>query len=122
MPDPTQEGTRVTTIVVESERKKKPRKYSAGLGLPGELERGASRALHRLAQSVEVGLDTWRKESDRSARRRRDGALRDASENAAEAVARAVRVAGRAPVDAAKTLPRLKLRKVSRRIVSTLLG
>jgi len=116
-------GPKVTTFVVEREKsKRRKRKYSEGIRPFAEIERGASRVLDRLASAVEEGIYEWRKEGDRSARRKRDGALRDAPENLAKAFSRTLRVASRAPVDAAKVIPKLRLRKVSRRLVSTILG
>jgi len=116
-------GPRVTTFVVDREKsKRRKRKYSSGVRPIAEIERGVSRVLDRLATAVEEGIYEWRKGSDRSARRKRDGALRDAPQNLAMAVSRTIRVASRAPVDAAKVIPKLRLRKVSRRLVSTILG
>jgi hypothetical protein len=118
----TKGTTKVTTVVFKSAKAKKRRKYSTGLRAPVELERGASRVIERLAESAQIGMRTWRRRSNLSARKRRDGELRDAPENIARAVSRALKVASRAPVDAAKTVPRLRLRKLTRTIVSTILG
>ena len=122
--DAAPEAVRLTTIVIEREKTKKAgkRNYSRGLRVPGEIERTGSRVLERLARSVEEGIGTWRRESDKSARKKRDGAFRDSPENLAEAVARSLRVASRAPAEAVKGLSNLRVRKVTRRIVSTILG
>jgi hypothetical protein len=116
-------ASKVTTLLVEVDKKKRgKRRYSRGLRVPGELERTGTRVLHRLARSVEEGIGTWRSESEKSARKKRNGAFRRAPENFAEAASRTIRIASRVPVDAVKTLPRLRIRKVTRRIISTILG
>jgi hypothetical protein len=93
-----------------------PRKYSKRRKRLQEFERHASKGLHRLAKSVEAGIREWRDATDRSARKRKDGALRDALDNSARAVSKQLRVASRAPQDAARALRSLKITKALRRV------
>jgi hypothetical protein len=99
------------------DKKKKKRKYSKGLKDLQQLERGVSKAMHRLAGSVDEGLRTWRKATERSARAQRDGAIRDALKNYAKATSRGLRVASWVPLDLAEALPRLNPRRVLARLL-----
>lgn len=101
---------------VDAEQPREPRKYSKRRKNLQELERHASKGLHRLVKSVEAGVREWREATDRSARKRKDGALRDALENSARAVSKQIRVASRVPQDAARALRSLKITKALRRV------
>lgn len=85
-------------------KRRKRRKCSRELKGVQRLERRASKAAHRVARAVERGMATYRRERDRSAGRKRDGALRDLPLNAAEGMAATVREASRVPVDLVKGL------------------
>ena len=93
------------------------RKYSKGLRGVQEFERHAARALHRIVRSVDDGLEKWRAATDRSARKRRDGAIRDALENSAGALEVQMRGLSRVPVDVARAVRSLKVRKIVRRLI-----
>ena len=101
--------------VTTAEPAAKPKKrYSRRLKGAQKLERGFSKGLHRLARATEKGVETWRKSSDRSARKKRDGALKDAPVNYARAVSHATAEAADGLVDLAKRLPKLRLGKLFR--------
>jgi len=68
-------------------------KTKAGFG------RGASNASQRLARAVELGFDNWRRERDRSAEDRRDGALKNALKNGVFAVGTTIKEASWASSD-----------------------
>ncbi|MGD0434610.1 MAG: hypothetical protein ABSA58_26330 [Acetobacteraceae bacterium] len=93
------------------------RKYSKGLRGVQEFERHATRALQRVVQSVDEGLEEWRAATDRSARKRRDGAVRDALENSAGALEVQIRVLSEVPVDVARAVRSLRVRKIVRRLI-----
>jgi hypothetical protein len=95
-----------------------PRRYSKANRDVQELGRHVSRALHRIARSVEVGLRDWRESTERSSRRRKDGALRDAMENSSRAVGKQLRVVSKVPRDAARAVRSLKISKALRRAFS----
>lgn len=93
-----------------------PRKYSKRNENVQRFERHASRGLHRLAKSVEAGIREWRKATDRSSRKRTDGAIRDALENSARAVGKQIRMASRVPEDAVRAVRTLKVTRALRRL------
>lgn len=95
---------------------REPRKYSKRNENVQRFERHASRGLHRLAKSVEAGMREWRKATDRSSRKRTDGAIRDALENSARAVGKQIRMASRVPEDAVRAVRTLKVTKALRRL------
>ena len=66
------------------------------------LERNVSDAADRVARASGRGTSRYVKARDRSARRRRDGALLDIYENVARGVSRAIAEASPATVDLAK--------------------
>lgn len=96
------------------------RKYSKRLRNVQEFERNASKAVHRFTRSIEQGVRQWRKSTDRSARRRKDGAIRDALDNYAKATGKQLRVMSRVPVDIVRAVRSLKIRKVVRRLLPML--
>lgn len=95
---------------------KKKRKYSKQLKGLQQFERGLSKAMNRIASSVDEGLRVWRKSSDKSARKKRDGAIRDALKNYARAAGKQVRIASWATIDLAKAVPHLRPRRLLARL------
>ena len=63
-------------IVIRLKRKKK-RRYSRGLADFGRTTRGLTRASARAARAYYEGYDAFARASDKSARKKKDGALRD---------------------------------------------
>jgi hypothetical protein len=102
------------TVAVAEPREKPKRKYSRRLKRVQKLERSFSKGLHRLARATEKGVATWRKRTDRSAGKKRDGAIKDAPVNYAKAVSRAAPEAARSLVDLAKGLPKPRLGRLFR--------
>lgn len=105
---------------IQPQPKRRKRKYSKNLRGVQKFERNASKALLRVTRSVEAGIREWREETDRSAQRRKDGALRDAPENLAKAVGKQLRVASRAPEDLVRAVRSLRIRKIVRRLIPML--
>jgi hypothetical protein len=64
-----------------------------------KADRRLSKAAHRMAKAAAKGFGTYREEQDASARKKRDGAVRDAPLNAAKGMADAMAEASRVPVD-----------------------
>jgi hypothetical protein len=79
--------------------KKKKRRYSRGLGTVQHLERGVARSMETLTKGVARVFSEYSERSDKSARRKRDGALRDGIENWTKALSKGMRIAGDAPYD-----------------------
>jgi hypothetical protein len=87
-------------------RKKKKRRYSAGLGTVQHLERGVTRSLETVTKGVARVFSEYSERSDKSARKKRDGALRDGIENWTKALSKGMRIAGDAPYDFVKQVNR----------------
>jgi isopentenyl diphosphate isomerase/L-lactate dehydrogenase-like FMN-dependent dehydrogenase len=113
--DPTPE------VVVEVSRddayERPPRKYSKRYRRIQEVERSVSKAIHRLVRSAEAGVSEWREQTDRSSRKRRDGAIRDALENFAKATGTTIRAASRTPEDVVRVVRKMKVGRFVRRII-----
>ena len=95
----------LTAPVVYDFRSKKGRrkkKYSRGLKDVQRLEDGLSQASQRLGRAIERGLRTYRRRRNKSARRKKDGPIRDGLENVSIGFGRALRVASDAPYDVAR--------------------
>lgn len=102
---------------VPTTKPRRKRKYSKNLRDIQKFERNASRALQRVAGSVEAGVREWRKATNRSARRKRDGAIRDALDNYAKATGKQLRVMSRAPADLVRAFRSLRISKIVRRLL-----
>ncbi|HEY0320661.1 MAG TPA: hypothetical protein VGC66_06910 [Pyrinomonadaceae bacterium] len=97
----------LTTPVVydfRSNRKKNKRrkKYSRGLKTVQRSEDGLTLAGRRLGSAVEDGFRSYRKRRNRSARRKKDGSLRDILPNSTGGFGRFLREASDAPYDVAR--------------------
>lgn len=100
-------------IIYEKRTKKgkKKKKYSRGLKEPQREERRVSRAAERLAKAVVDGLSEYRDRRDKSARRKRDGAIKDAVRNAGRGLEEAISTAAKVPTDLTRGL---KTRRLTR--------
>jgi hypothetical protein len=101
-------------IVYERKKRKKgkrKKKYSRGLKEPQRLERGVSRAAERIARAVANGFSEYRDRRDWSARRKRDGAIRDAVRNVGRGLEEAISTAARVPTDLTR---RVSVRRLTR--------
>ena len=87
------DATEASVIVWETgkptllEKKKKRQKYSKGLAGIQRFEDSISAANLRIARAVAAGLEEYRTRRKRSARKKRDGPLRDVLQNSAHATA-----------------------------------
>ena len=91
------------TVITETVKKKKKR-YSRNLrGVQG-LERGIARSLETVSEGVARMYKVYNKEREKSARKKKDGALRDGLENWAKAMSKGLRVAGDAPYNFVKAV------------------
>jgi hypothetical protein len=112
---PAPEAPLTAPIVVEVGRKRRKKRYSRGLRDVQTTNRGLTRASRRLVQAVDEGMTRYLKESNRSARKRRDGALRDYSLNVADAIGAGLREVSGVPADLARTFNTRGWRKSMRR-------
>jgi hypothetical protein len=105
----------IRPIVIKIKKGKKKRRYSRGLGDLQKSARGFSKISTRAARSMFQGVDTLFKASDKSALKKRDGALRDLGKNLGKAASKALRVSSRIPADVGKVLSTGTSRRVVRR-------
>ncbi len=111
--NPETNGTNVDTanavavVRFEDKKKKKKKKYSSRRAKrAAKVQDGQVKGLHRVVRAAEGGIGEWRKQRDKSARKHKDGALRDGLKNRAKAVGKFLRQASRAPADVTAGLPR----------------
>jgi hypothetical protein len=74
-----------------------------------------TKASRRLVRAVARGMATYLKESDKSARKKRDGAIRDFGLNVADALGTGVRASSGIPADLARTFNTRDWRRSVRR-------
>ena len=101
-------------IVYEGRKKKKKKRYSRGLKSPQKLEQGVSRAMERLAEAVADGLSEYRRSRNKSAQKKRDGAIKDALRNVGRGAEEALRTGAKAPTDLTK---RMSARRLTQLVV-----
>lgn len=118
MSEPTSAPPEAAPETPEVAVKKPKRKYSKKWKGVQQLERSVSKATHRLVGSIDEGLRVWRKSTDKSARKKKDGAIRDALQNYAKAVSKSMRVVSGVPLDLAKAMPKFSPRLFFARIFS----
>jgi len=108
-------------IVYERKRKRGRKRYSSDLKDAQKNEQAASRAGQRLAQAVADGFGEYRRRRDRSAERKKDGAIKDFVRNVGRGAEEALRTGARVPSDLTryatkKRLTRLVLKVGSRKL------
>ncbi len=101
-------------IVVETKKKKK-KKYSRGLKEMQVSSRKLTRVSDDLSRSVSKGIRAYRKASDKSAEKKRDGALRDLGVNVAKGLSKGLRSSSSIPRDVASALDTKGARRSRRR-------
>ena len=105
----------LTQPIVINVKKKKKRKYSRGLKDLQVATRRSSKITARVMRSVSKGYDEFRKASDKSARKRRDGALLDLNRNFAKGLSRSLKSANRLPLDLVEVSDTKRARRRARR-------
>jgi hypothetical protein len=93
-------------IVLERTKKgkKKGKRYTSGTKGLQQLALGVSKAAYRSANSFADGFRVFSKQSNKSARRRRDGLIRDSLRNASSGFAEGLTELGRAPGEIARRI------------------
>lgn len=100
-------------------KRRRKRKYSRGLRQVQKLERGFNKANRRMAKSYVDGIREWEKRRDKAAKRRRDGAISEAVQNALRASSRMMVEMSKSPADFASSLPRFNTKVISRLLLPT---
>ena len=106
-------------FVVEVKKKKK-RRYTKGLRAVQQIERGIARSLDVFAEGVARTFSEYRKRSGKSARKRKDGALRNGIENWTKAMSKGISASSKAPYDFVKTVNSGRGSKELRRTIRSL--
>jgi hypothetical protein len=124
-PEPIVSGTPAhldATLVVTQEikTKKKKRRYTKGLRAIQHIERGVARSLDVMAEGFARVFSEYKKQSDKSARKKKDGALRDGIENWTKAMGKGMGISGKAPYKFVRTVSRGRGSKQLRRTVRAL--
>ena len=88
------------------------KRYSSELKDGQKLEEGASRAAQRLAQAVADGFGEYRRRRDRSAGRKKDGAVKDFVRNLGRGAEEALRTGAKAPTDLTRYLTKKRLTRL----------
>jgi|SRR5579859_1753170 len=91
-------------IVISTKDKKKKRKYSRGLKEVQQNGRSLAKVSDDLARSLAKGVRTFRKASDKSARKKRDGAMKDLGLNLAKGLSKSLRASSAVPEDLARAM------------------
>ena len=121
--DPTQAAPLEEEAAAEEQvpkKKKKKNKYSKHLKELQKLERGSTKAARRVAKAVSIGLRTWEARSERSAKKRKDGAFKDSVVNSTAAVGEAVRIASKAGVDFVEEVQPVLTKKRGKQLLKSL--
>ena len=98
-------------------KKKKGKKYSKGLKTIQRTEDGLTLAGRRLGDAVESGFRSYRKRRNKSARRRKDGPIRDIVRNSAGGLSQFFSVGSDIPYDVAKKVNNRRFGKQVRNTV-----
>jgi hypothetical protein len=93
----------------------KKRRYSKGLKGLQQTGRHLAKASTRMARATAGGMATFEKAADKSAFKRKDGALRDFSVNVGKALRTSLRKSSRIPLDVARAFDSPQTRRATRR-------
>lgn len=112
---PETDAPRLSVVKLTKKKKNKKIKYSRGLKDLQQSGRSLTRISARVARASAKGMETYLKASDKSARKKRDGAMLDFGENVARGASKTIRLSSRVPIDIARALTPASTRKRMRR-------
>lgn len=95
-------------------KKKKQKRYSRGLADVQRVEGRVSRISKRVAEALAKGTSTYEKERKKSARKKKDGSIRDFVPNLGEAVSASLREVSSVPADLAAAVNTKSSRRLLR--------
>ena len=117
------QGTTITTsspqgqsgvpgvILMGKKKKKKKKKYSRGLRTIQELEVVFTKANRRSAKAVTKGLDKWISNRNKSARKKKNGAIRHSLKNSSKGLRKYLSTSSKVPADLLDGFAKLKITK-----------
>ena len=106
-----------TRPIVISAKKKKKRKYSRGLRDIQVWGRRMAKVNEDVTRAVSNGARTYRKASNKSAQKKRDGAILDFGLNVAKGIGKSLRSSSSVPVDVVRAMSSRGARRRLRRQV-----
>jgi hypothetical protein len=111
--DDLQSPERFKPIVLELKKKKRKSKkrYTKELEEVQRMEGHLTRSAQRMARATEKGITSYRKLSIKSAKKKKDGAIRDFIPNSGIAMSHSLREASQLPYDIAKAMDTPQNRK-----------
>jgi hypothetical protein len=121
--NPGQEGTQapdVSVVVLKAKVLKAKQGSSRAARRAEDIERRVSKSLRRVTKAVDKGMSAYIDARDKSANKRRDGALVDFYENVARGVSKTIAKGSPAGVDLAKALNTRRSRRWVRGTLSSL--
>ena len=92
------------SVGLSQEKKKKKRKYTYGTQGFQTLERGITTSFETVAEGMTKILHEYNGQRNKSSRKKRDGAIKDAIENWAKALSEGAGTVGSAPLHFVKTV------------------
>ena len=102
-------------VLTLKKKKRRKRRYSKGLEEIQEMERHLTRSTQRMVRATEKGISSYRKLSLKSAKKKKDGAIRDFIPNSGIAMSHSLREASSLPYDIAQAIDTPQNRKRLRR-------
>jgi hypothetical protein len=103
-------------VLKRGKKKGKKRKVSRGLKKVEIAGRRGVKGANRIARAVAKGIALFRKRSNKSSRKKRDGRLRDLTVNLGRGAGRTLRVSSVAPLQFARAFQGGGLAKPNRRV------
>ena len=117
-PQPSSQSDPIVLSLKKKKRKK--RRYSKGLEEIQRMEPHLTRSTHRMAKAVEKGISSYRKQNIKSARKKKDGAIKDLFPNSAKAMSQAFKEVTPVPYDIARVMNTKPSRRRLKRQLRTL--
>jgi len=118
--EPEEEITVILEEPVPIRTRKNKRVSSRSARRLEDIESRVSKSVRRVSKAVDNGVSTYLEKRDKSARKRRDGALVDFCENAAVGVSKTLAESAPVLTDFAKALNSRRVRKTIRKVVRSI--
>lgn len=98
-------------VIVMGKKKKKKKRYSRGLRTVQELEVASTKTVKRLTKALNKGLGAWDSARDKSAKKKRNGAVKDSLKNSSKGMRKLFVQSAHAPSDFLDEFSRMKIVK-----------
>jgi hypothetical protein len=111
----SQERSKPIVLELKKKKKRNKKRYTKELEEVQRMEGHLTRSAQRMARATEKGITSYRKLSIKSAKKKKDGAIRDFIPNSGIAMSHSMREASQLPYDIAKAMDTPQNRKRLRR-------